>query len=155
MNIVRLIDGDKLEQRLLDEAARIMAEDLYGKDRQRMARGLQKAAEICRATETASVPIEKPIHLDTEEVAKIVTERLENAGTIYTDSPIVEYAPVRHGRWLIEPYVGKHATLKVLRCSECDNPVLALPDGQDYNYCPNCGALMQGGAEDVEVRMPL
>ena len=52
---MRLIDGDQLEQRLLDEAARIMADDLYGKDRQRMARGLQKAAEICRATETASL----------------------------------------------------------------------------------------------------
>ena len=49
---MRLIDGDKLEQRLLDEAARIMADDLYGKDRQRMVRGLQKAAEICRAADS-------------------------------------------------------------------------------------------------------
>lgn len=54
---MRLIDGDQLEQRLLDEAARIMADDLYGKDRQRMARGLQKAAEICRATETVIDPV--------------------------------------------------------------------------------------------------
>lgn len=74
---MRLIDGDQLEQRLLDEAARIMSEDLYGKDRQRMARGLQKAAEICRATETATIPIEKAVHLDTEEVAKIVMEKID------------------------------------------------------------------------------
>lgn len=54
---MRLIDGDQLEQRLLDEAARIMADDLYGKDRQRMARGLQKAAEICRAAEVVIDPV--------------------------------------------------------------------------------------------------
>ena len=60
---------------------------------------------------------------------------IENAPTI---------DPVKHGRWLTEPYVGKHATLKVLRCSECDNPVIELPDGKDYNYCPNCGARMDG-----------
>lgn len=77
MDKVRLIDGDQLEQRLLDEAARIMADDLYGKDRQRMARGLQKAAEICRATETAALQsILQPIVVDGEQITKIVMERL-------------------------------------------------------------------------------
>ena len=76
MDIVRLIDGDQLEQRLLDEAARIMAEDLYGKDRQRMARGLQKAAEICRAAEVIVksghwMPTEDPYFMECSECGAI------------------------------------------------------------------------------------
>lgn len=52
---VRLIDADKLEQDLRKEAARILAGDDYGKDRQRLARGLIRAADICRAAETVDV----------------------------------------------------------------------------------------------------
>ena len=58
--------------------------------------------------------------------------------------------PVKHGRWLIEPYVGKHATLKILRCSECDNPMTELLDGKNYNYCPNCGARMDGDDNETD-----
>lgn len=106
MDIVRLIDGDQLEQRLLDEAARIMAEDLYGKDRQRMARGLQKAAEICRATETAFFqgPIMQPIVVDTEEVARIVMEKID--------------------------------AVQVVRCKECVyRPCKQMPYSYDHDYC--------------------
>ena len=74
----------------------------------------------------------------TKSEAETVADMALNAPTI---------DPVKHGWWLLEPYVGKHATLKVLRCSECDNPVTELPDGKDYNYCPNCGARMDGGEE--------
>lgn len=49
---MRLIDADKLEQDLRKDAARIIASDDYGKDRQRLARGLIRAADICRAAET-------------------------------------------------------------------------------------------------------
>lgn len=99
-----MIDGDQLEQRLLDEAARIMADDLYGKDRQRMARGLQKAAEICRAAETVA----------------------------------------KSGRWV--PLYDD-----VWECSECEQAEQFAENIESTSrYCPNCGARMDGGTEDVD-----
>ena len=43
---MRLIDADALIKRLQDEAAMIMSEDNFGKDRQRLARGVLMAADI-------------------------------------------------------------------------------------------------------------
>ena len=50
---------------------------------------------------------------------------------------LVEYAEVRHGRWQYVP-VGR------LQCMECKH---YIDVGDDKNYCPNCGAKMDGGAE--------
>ena len=49
------------------------------------------------------------------------------------------YAPVRHGRW--ENITGGMVTLG--DCSECKvrQPVIGT------NYCKNCGAIMDGGAD--------
>lgn len=55
-------------------------------------------------------------------------------------TPSADVAPVRHGRWNdINPAVLKPGVNWVCRCSECGCP-------QDYkhNYCPNCGARMDG-----------
>lgn len=48
--------------------------------------------------------------------------------------------PVKHGRWL----ETNDATKK--RCSECDviHLIAQYPHG-NANYCPNCGAIMDGG----------
>ena len=43
---MRLIDADSIVKRLQDEASMIMAEDDFGKDRQRLARGVMRAADI-------------------------------------------------------------------------------------------------------------
>lgn len=43
---MRLIDADALIERLRAEAAYILAEDDFGKDRQRLARGVLRAADI-------------------------------------------------------------------------------------------------------------
>ena len=48
------------------------------------------------------------------------------------DAPASDVAPVRHGRWLLDG-----------RCSEC----LANPLTTHKNYCPNCGAMMEGGSD--------
>lgn len=69
---MRLIDAEKLEQDLRKDAARILAGDDYGKDRQRLARGLIRAADICRAAETVDAVehgewIEEPVPVDTDD----------------------------------------------------------------------------------------
>lgn len=65
----------------------------------------------------------------------------------------VEVAPVVHGRWIGEAdgYADGELVYDVWNCSKCD---YCIDDGTDNpellpNYCPNCGAKMdgEGGAE--------
>ena len=57
---------------------------------------------------------------------------------------LIEYAPVRHGRWTIaeDDYYG----LNIVKCSVCHEE-WCFEERDDvfdlnYHYCPNCGALM-------------
>ena len=51
-------------------------------------------------------------------------------------APAADVEPVRHGRWV-------DFTNAACRCSVCG----AILAAHSY-YCPNCGAKMDGGAED-------
>ena len=54
---------------------------------------------------------------------------------------IADVAPVRHGRWLYGDYYDIGDV-----CSECDwDSKMIHPS---YRYCPNCGAKMDGGANN-------
>lgn len=58
--------------------------------------------------------------------------------------PAADVAPVWHGRWVSVP----HKLARV--CSVCnrDEPYkFADIDADVYDYCPNCGAKMDGGAD--------
>ena len=62
---------------------------------------------------------------------------------ILNQFPGADVAPVRHGRWVSVP----HKLARV--CSVCnrDEPYkFADIDADVYEYCPNCGAKMDGGA---------
>ena len=55
------------------------------------------------------------------------------------DYPAADVAPVKHGEWI---------QTNVFECSECEysfEPEGYLPF---FNYCPNCGAKMDGGEEN-------
>ena len=55
---------------------------------------------------------------------------------IICESPKVDAEPVRHGRWKrIDSSVYKPAICSCCGASQCI----------DSNYCPNCGAKMDGG----------
>ena len=70
---------------------------------------------------------------------------LDRAQRAILDAPAENVAPVRHGRWIEytkviipEPY---NKWEQAWKCSEC-----GFYDGfVGYNYCPNCGAKMDGG----------
>lgn len=51
----------------------------------------------------------------------------------------VDVAPVRHGRWIPtkEPFMNE--------CEDCSVCGYRTVWGHRYNYCPNCGAKMDGG----------
>lgn len=61
----------------------------------------------------------------------------------------VDAVPVVHGRWIYVDGKGSNAEYE---CSQCRIHVCfdEQIDGTipPYNYCPNCGAKMDGGAED-------
>ena len=63
--------------------------------------------------------------------------------------PITDVVPVVHGRWELE-----HETYGKMRCSVCKKEALiekaigdvgVITNYVDSNYCPNCGAKMDGG----------
>ena len=57
--------------------------------------------------------------------------------------PAVDAAPVVHGRWIIDTAFGNDVMSngRMVLCSECGQGRFT----GKTNYCPNCGAKMDGG----------
>ena len=56
------------------------------------------------------------------------------------DLPTADVVPVVHGRWIEDEGEGYHG----IHCSRCN---FSIPYGNvrmGYNFCPNCGAKMDG-----------
>ena len=53
--------------------------------------------------------------------------------------PASDVAPVVHGRWIEQE---KYTFGVMYDCSICGNRI--LDNGHSWNYCPNCGARMDG-----------
>ena len=82
-----------------------------------------------------------------------LAEKIECPGVplVYWDdvesAPTVDAVPVVHGRWV--EYPRPH----YFKCSECKYTVpyrkaMWCNGKREYNYCPNCGAKMDGGADN-------
>lgn len=65
-------------------------------------------------------------------------------------APTIEAEPVRHGKWILsEEKIDAFTKILTLKCSECGywrRRSHGLFDRT--NYCPNCGAKMDGGDEE-------
>lgn len=69
-----------------------------------------------------------------------VLEILSRFAAIKTD----DVEPIRHGEWKNDRLVTTSGgTYGVRRCSECEAYYQDI--GYGWNYCPNCGALMDRG----------
>ena len=55
----------------------------------------------------------------------------------------VDVSPARHGRWIEKE---KYTFGIMYDCSLCENRI--LDNGHFWNYCPNCGAKMDGCADN-------
>lgn len=67
-------------------------------------------------------------------------------------APTIEAEPVMHGRWVTGDKLNTHRKLLVthfLYCSECGEEAYWDTDygQQKFDYCPNCGTKMDGGAD--------
>lgn len=71
-----------------------------------------------------------------EEGAKYI------ANIVLNKKNIVDAEPVKHGRW------GRSGPL--LECNQCGEIYSQLGGngGKSWNYCPNCGAKMDGESDD-------
>lgn len=62
------------------------------------------------------------------------------------DLPAADVQEVRHGKWLLERELD--GTPYCFHCSICDDDFGCIGITTAYDYCPNCGAKMDG--EDGE-----
>jgi len=69
-------------------------------------------------------------YIDAEPLEKNCTQLFAD---IVKAQPTADVEPVRHGQWI---YIGFEQTYK---CSCCEKLY-----GMKHNYCPNCGAKMDG-----------
>lgn len=66
----------------------------------------------------------------------------KTVAAVFESAPAADVVEVRHGRWL-------PVQLGDMRCSLCGE-VYGVCGGLlgDYNYCPSCGAKMDGGQDE-------
>lgn len=65
---------------------------------------------------------------------------LFQCGDAIMDVPAADVVEVRHGRWIPHEHMSRTPYARNYDCSECGiSPI------ECENYCPNCGAKMDGG----------
>ena len=63
--------------------------------------------------------------------------------------PTADVAPVVHGRWVHSRYEDCAEQFELVKCSRCNHEAYAMAIYvRGGNYCPNCGAKMDGGVDD-------
>ena len=88
-------------------------------------------------------------YIEREKLISDIDAAMENAGMGYVIGqtmkryikrvPAADVSPVRHGRWVEKE---KYTFGIIYDCSLCENRI--LDTGHRWNYCPNCGAKMDG-----------
>ena len=98
-----------------------------------------------------------PRYIDAENAAKKLCDFCEYKGQCETmfkvkkcleynfieNEPAADVVPVRHGHWL-RPFPATPKSY-VRICSVCKGKAYAI--GKEYDYCPNCQAVMDEEAE--------
>lgn len=80
------------------------------------------------------------IHHDIKDIHGDVLDVIHAADI--DNAPTADVSPVRHGHWEELDEEGCYC------CSACGNPWIIIdgtPQDNDMNFCPNCGAKMDGG----------
>lgn len=81
------------------------------------------------------------VHCAIVGVVKLIKEELRKV-------PTADVAPVVHGRW--EDSTDEWFGTDVYTCSKCRESYVLVegtPKQNLWNYCPNCGAKMDGGED--------
>ena len=87
-------------------------------------------------------------YIKRKAVINLITRRYENPEICTQEInsiPAADVAPVRHGRRVHEHISEGYAWVI---CSECEAVIHKILINKRLNYCPNCGAKMDGGVDD-------
>ena len=86
-----------------------------------------------------------PDYIDREAANLALAEQgfdWDKAKQALASVPAADVVPVVHGRWI-------QVDSTKCRCSHCDIiALIALYPHGDKNFCPNCGAKMDGGVDN-------
>lgn len=108
---------------------------------------------------TADKPYYEILYFDTEDrschigfgsyyleyVFKWLSEEFETVA----DWQTADVAPVRHGRWVHDHYENCSEQFEIVKCTNCGHKAYAMAIYvRGGNYCPNCGARMDGDGND-------
>lgn len=70
---------------------------------------------------------------------------LHDARETISNFPTADVAPVRHGKWVHSHYENCSEQFEIVKCSCCGHKAYAMAFYvRGGNYCPNCGAKMDG-----------
>lgn len=81
-------------------------------------------------------------HCDKEHANEHFINGIETVMEYAANLPAADVAPLVHGKWEYIPQTLN--TLSQIRCSFCGWWSLDPSIDGAYNYCPNCGAKMDG-----------
>ena len=87
------------------------------------------------------------IDIASEDGKKIPTLAIRIMHDIKGLQPAADVAPVVHGRWKYKGVCGikNDIAFRRYKCSECREDIVC---DYPYNFCPNCGAKMDGKREE-------
>ena len=96
---------------------------------------------ISRSALIAAIYTNSPTFYDGQDIANWQAKYINEA-------PAVDAEPVQHGEWILNPCnLYNNATWV---CSVCGNEWVLIdgtPLDNQMNYCPKCGARMDGGTK--------
>jgi hypothetical protein len=92
--------------------------------------------------------IEKEAARDLMEQALADEWEIQYADDRLDEIPAADVVEVRHGRWEPDEFWRNH-DIDYCVCSACQKYWIHNGDQYDFNYCPNCGAKMDGGVNDA------
>lgn len=110
------------------------------------ARVIENTKRYHGAVYTKDVFSDSPQEIPYLQAAKVLRE--------VSDAPASDVAPVVHGRF--EDSRDEWFGTDVYTCSKCRESYVLVegtPKENLWNYCPNCGAKMDGGAENASKEM--
>lgn len=86
--------------------------------------------------------------IDANALKLALSQSYNDPESVVDDAPTLDYAPVMHGEWIErkEIFTENEGEVDAIGCSKCGKSQRKF---RRTSYCPNCGAKMDGGKENV------